>query len=61
MTEMKQPRANKAPPQTRKELLALHRRVVKKFKALTMEQRFQTIVRAGIYTPDGKLTKAYAG
>ena len=50
-----------APPQTRKELEALYSRVVKKVARMSPEQRFETMVRAGIYTKSGKLTKQYGG
>jgi hypothetical protein len=50
-----------APPRTEKELRALYSRVVKKITAMTPEQRLATLVRAGIYTKSGKLTKHYRG
>ncbi len=50
-----------APPQTRKELKALYGRVVKKIAAMSPNQRLATMVRAGIYTKNGKLTKQYGG
>ncbi len=50
-----------APPQTRKELKALYDRVVKKVAAMSPDQRLATLIRAGIYTKDGKLTKQYGG
>lgn len=50
-----------APPQTRKELQALYRRVVKEIAAMSPQQRMATMVRAGIYTKRGKLTKQYGG
>lgn len=46
-----------APPRTLKELRALHRRVVRKITAMSPEERIATMVRAGIYTKSGKLTK----
>jgi len=48
-----------APPRTQKELKALYRRVVKEIRAMSPEQRFQTMVRAGIFTKGGKLTRHY--
>ncbi len=50
-----------APPQTGKELKALYSRVVKKIAAMSPDQRLATMVRAGIYTKNGKLTKQYGG
>lgn len=50
-----------APPRTRKELRALYSRVVRKIAAMSPEQRLATMVRAGIYTKSGKLTKQYGG
>jgi hypothetical protein len=50
-----------APPQTRKELRELYDRVVKKITAMSSKQRLATMVRAGIYTKSGKLTKQYGG
>jgi hypothetical protein len=50
-----------APPRTFKELKALHKRVVRKITAMSPEQRLATMVRAGIYTKSGKLTKQYGG
>jgi hypothetical protein len=48
-----------APPRTEKELKALFRGVVREITAMTAEQRMATLVRAGIYTKSGKLTKRY--
>jgi tripartite-type tricarboxylate transporter receptor subunit TctC len=50
-----------APPQTREELRQLYSRVVKKIAAMSPNQRLATMVRAGIYTKRGKLTKQYGG
>ena len=50
-----------ASPQTGKELQALYRRVVKKIASMSPKQRLATMVRAGIYTKSGKLTKRYGG
>ena len=61
MTGMKREIAYQEPPRTRKELRELHERVVKKVKAMSPQECFQTIVRAGIYTQQGKLAKEYRG
>ena len=50
-----------APPRTGKEVRTLYSRVVKKITAMSPEQRLATMVRAGIYTKSGKLTKQYGG
>ncbi len=50
-----------APPRTERELRSLHRRVVRKIRAMSPEARMATIVRAGIVTKSGKLTKKYGG
>ena len=50
-----------APPQTRKEFKKLYDRLVKKVAAMSSKQRLATMVRAGIYTKSGKLTKQYGG
>ncbi len=50
-----------APPRTRKELRALYGRVVKEISAMSPKERLATLVRAGIYTKSGKLTKHYGG
>jgi hypothetical protein len=50
-----------APPQSRKELKALYGRVVKTITSMSPHQRSETMVRAGIYTKGGKLTKQYGG
>jgi hypothetical protein len=50
-----------APPRTRKELRVLYSRVVRKITDMSPEQRLATMVRAGIYTKSGKLTKQYGG
>jgi hypothetical protein len=46
---------------SRKELLAAHERALKRLDKLTAEQGFETLVKAGIYTPDGKLAPRYGG
>jgi len=46
---------------TRSELLATHERALKKTEKMTAKEGFASLVRAGIYTPDGKLTPRYGG
>ena len=46
---------------SRSELLAAHERALKQFKGMTAHDRFESLVRAGIYTRDGKLTPRYGG
>jgi hypothetical protein len=48
-------------PHSRIELLAAHERALKRFKGMTAHDRFESLVRAGIYTSDGKLTPRYGG
>lgn len=48
-------------PQSRKQLLAELDRVVKKEAALSPREHFANLVRLGIYTKTGKLTKQYGG
>jgi len=50
-----------APPRTRKELRALLNDTVKRARAMSSEQLFETMVRAGIYTRQGRLRKEYGG
>ena len=50
-----------APPRTRKELRALLNDSIKRAKAMSTEQLFGTLVRAGIYTRQGRLRKEYGG
>ena len=50
-----------APPRTRKELRALLDDSIKRMKAMSTEELFQTMVRAGIYTAGGRLRKEYGG
>ncbi|MBI2927595.1 MAG: hypothetical protein HYY24_18010 [Verrucomicrobia bacterium] len=50
-----------APPRNRSELLAIHKRLLKKVRAMSSDQLFATMVRAGIYTKSGKLRKEYGG
>ena len=46
---------------SRSELLAAHERALKGFKKLSAEDRFESLIRAGIYTRAGKLTPRYGG
>ncbi len=46
---------------SRRELLAAHERFLKKWDLMTREQKFESLVEAGIYTPEGKLTPRYGG
>jgi hypothetical protein len=48
-------------PHSRSELLAAHERALKHFKGMTLHDRFESLVRAGIYTRDGELTLRYGG
>jgi hypothetical protein len=46
---------------TRSELLAANERALKKVQKMTAKEGFESLVRAGIYTRDGKLTPRYGG
>jgi hypothetical protein len=46
---------------SRTELFAAHERALKRFKGMSADDRFQSLVRAGIYTREGKLTARYGG
>jgi hypothetical protein len=46
---------------TRKELLAAHGRALKRVSRMTTQEGFASLVKAGIYTPAGKLTPRYGG
>ena len=46
---------------TRKELLAAHERALKRVGRMNAQEGFETLVKAGIYTPDGKLKPRYGG
>jgi len=46
---------------SRSELLAAHERALKRFKRMSANDRFESLVRAGIYTQEGKLTARYGG
>ena len=45
---------------SRKELLELHERVVKRVRKMTPKEGFKSLIASGTYTADGKLTKDYA-
>jgi hypothetical protein len=46
---------------TRKELLAAHERALTRANRMTAQQGFASLVKAGIYTPEGKLKARYGG
>ena len=46
---------------TRQELLAANERALKQMQKMTPKEGFASLVRAGIYTRDGKLTPRYGG
>ncbi len=46
---------------TRQELLAAHERALKRLDRMTAQEGFETLVKAGIFTPDGKLSPRYGG
>ncbi len=46
---------------TRAALLAAHKRALKRVDRMTPQQGFASLVKAGIYTGDGKLTRRYGG
>jgi hypothetical protein len=46
---------------TRKELLAAHERALKRMSRMTADEGFASLVKAGIYTPNGKLMPRYGG
>jgi hypothetical protein len=48
-------------PLSRKELLQAHERALKRVQKMTAQEGFDSLVRAGIYTRDGKLTPRYGG
>jgi hypothetical protein len=60
MSKSTKTRAN-GTPHSRSELLAAHERALKGFKRMAAHDRFESLVRAGIYTRDGKLTPRYGG
>jgi len=46
---------------TRKELLAAHDRALDRASRMTAQQGFASLVKAGIYTTAGTLTRRYGG
>ena len=46
---------------TRKELLAAHERALKRVGRMTAREGFESLVKAGIYSTDGKLMPRYGG
>jgi hypothetical protein len=46
---------------TRTALLAAHERALKRVSRMTAQEGFASLVKAGIYTADGKLTPRYGG
>jgi hypothetical protein len=46
---------------TRSALLAAHERALKRASRLTAREGFSSLVKAGIYTPNGKLAPRYGG
>ncbi len=53
-------RANSVVP-SRKALLAIHKRALARVGKMTAREGFESLVRAGIYTREGKLTARYGG
>jgi len=49
------------PPRNRRELLASYEHVINTVKNWTEEEFMASLVRAGIYTRNGKLRKEYGG
>jgi hypothetical protein len=46
---------------TRTALLAAHERALKRVSRMTAQEGFASLVKAGIYTPDGRLAPRYGG
>jgi hypothetical protein len=63
MKTLSKPRKSRANgrPHSRSELLAANELALKRTRQMTQEERFESLVRAGIYTRDGKLTPRYGG
>ena len=53
-------RRNGAIP-SRQELIAIHERVLKHMDKMTVKEGFDSLVEAGIVTPEGKLSRRYGG
>lgn len=45
----------------RKKLLEIHKQVLKEVRAMTKEEGFKSLIKSGIYTPDGQLAPEYGG
>ncbi len=45
----------------RRELLDAHERSLKREEKMTVREGFESLVRAGIITPEGKITPRYGG
>ncbi|MCK6511900.1 hypothetical protein L6R29_18250 [Myxococcota bacterium] len=48
-------------PREETEEYKFHKAALEAFHALSDKEKFETFVRAGIYTQDGKLTEQYGG
>ena len=59
-TKKAKSRANGAPP-SRSDLLAAHERALERVGKMSVREGFESLVRAGIYTREGKLTPRYGG
>jgi hypothetical protein len=46
---------------TRRELLAAHERALKRLDKMTPQEGFESLVNAGIFSPDGRLSPRYGG
>ena len=46
---------------SRKELLELHERVVRRVRKMTPKEGLKSLIESGIYASDGKLAKEYQG
>jgi hypothetical protein len=46
---------------SRKELLELHERVLKRVRKMSPKEGFQSLIESGIYSRDGTLAKEYGG
>jgi hypothetical protein len=59
-TSNKRSRINGAVP-TRAELLAAHQRALERVDKMSAQEGFDLLVRTGIYSGGGKLTRRYGG
>lgn len=48
-------------PREETEEYKFHKAALEAFNALSDEEKFQTLVRSGIYTKEGELTERYGG